>query len=148
MDALKAMTAYVVSEMERHSLGSALAGHLLNAYSVERAESGVSDLRELLEGSPYWADSPRVRELFLEMDLDKKEPDDLAFVVFMAFAHYRNLLSWTRHAAGVCCGQLVQLPGYDEWKRLDDALVDRLREVFASSDFESYRTDLEELVRR
>lgn len=146
-EAFKGMTAYTVGQLESHSPGAALAGQLLSAYAVNALDSAARDLRWALE-SHWGPEHAAVRELALEWDLDKKSPDDFGFLTFILYAHYNNLIGWTEHAAAICCGKLSDLPGYGEWKRLDEHLKDRLREIFASPELESYRADLEEAFKR
>jgi hypothetical protein len=143
-DAFKSIVAHVVGESEKHSPAAALAGILLSAYVVAEVDRKTEELRWALESHFTGPEMAAARDFALELDLDNKSPDDFGFATYILYRNYQSLIGWTRSVAEICCGKLDDLPGYEEWHKLDQALTERLREIFAIAELEGYRADLEE----
>lgn len=144
--ALKELTAQVVGPLSDHSASAALVSGLLQGYVISELDSAERKLVSAFE--THFPDSDRVRDRILELDLDKKSPDDYGLDVYLHYGHYSHLLTWIDSASLVLGRTLTEFPGFKEWSSLDARLVEKLREVLAAPELAHYRDGFEEYFRQ
>jgi hypothetical protein len=144
--ALKELTAQVVGPLSDHSHSAALVSGLLQGYVIPELDSAERKLARAFE--THFPDSDRVRDRILELDLDKKSPDDYGLDVYFHYGHYSHLLTWIGSASLVLGRPLSEFPGFGDWSSLDARLVEKLREALAAPELAQYRDGFEEYFRQ
>jgi hypothetical protein len=147
---LREIVSSLTEELKRRPEPFATSGLLAEAYALPNWERTEGRLRRALEG-PLWDEMQKpeneaLRRFMYEMDIEKQTAHDLGLEFFFYYSDYRFLLFIARRLAPI----LEINPDHDErfvgWRKLDEELTSRLRDVLAFPELASFRDDFEKWI--
>jgi hypothetical protein len=129
-------------------------GMFTDLYVVREFERAEIKLRRALEGILWdWKEiqkpeSEGLRRRIYEMDVEKQTAHDLGLEFYLYYSDYQILHLMAERLALILGIDPENNDRFAEWRKLDEGLTSRLRDVLAYPELASFRDDFEERIKR